>query len=80
MSAITTDGTLSEAEAPTGHGLRSAYRRDEEFRAALDRYIAKYNEYQSRRVKMNAARASLPDRDLSAPGSKLDVTAARMAF
>ena len=54
MSAITTDWTLPETEAPTRSAFHrdKTYRRDEEFRAALDSYIADYGEYQRRRAEM----------------------------
>jgi hypothetical protein len=54
MSAITTDWTLPETEAATSRTFHhdKTYRRDEEFRAALDSYIADYAEYQRRRAEM----------------------------
>ena len=54
MSAITTDWTLPESEAPTSYAFHrdKTYRRAEEFRAALDSYIADYAEYQRRRAEM----------------------------
>ncbi len=62
MSAITTDWTLPETEAPTSYASHrdKTYRRDEEFRAALDSYIADYAEYQKRRADMIVRPRTLP--------------------
>ena len=47
MSAITSDWTLSETEAPTKQSVKvnRKYSREEEFRSALDSYIADYQRH-----------------------------------
>jgi hypothetical protein len=56
MSAITSDWTLSEAEAPTRRPV--AYRkecsREEEFRSALESYMAAYADDQKHRGETTA--------------------------
>jgi hypothetical protein len=48
MSAIASDWILPETEAPTAVERRK-YSREDEFRSALDTYIAQYVDHQKRR-------------------------------
>ena len=61
MSAITSDWAPIETDMPVTPPVesRKAYRREEEFRSALDRYIAGYvAEQQKRRTAETSARNS----------------------
>ena len=61
MSAITSDWASIETEMPVTPPVESgkAYRREEEFRSALDRYIAGYvAEQQKRHIAETSARNS----------------------
>ena len=51
MSAIASEWTPSETEAPTLRLVKNGrkYRREEEFRCALEAYVADYAEFQWRR-------------------------------
>ena len=62
MSAITSEWTPSETEAPTRHSLTGGrkLRREEEFRGALDAYIADYADYQKRRNETTGAGIRAP--------------------
>ena len=59
MSAITSDWASIKTEMPAAPPVESgkAYRREEEFRSALDRYIARWAaEQQKRRIAETSAR------------------------
>jgi hypothetical protein len=47
MSTITSDWTPSATESPWAHSAKAGnkYRREEEFRSALDKYIADYQKH-----------------------------------
>jgi len=48
MSAITSDWAPGETEAPTARAVKCS--REEEFRRALERYIADYQRHHARRI------------------------------
>jgi len=59
MSAIASEWTPSETEAPTLRLVKNGrkYRREEEFRCALEAYLADYAEFQRRRSETIGSRA-----------------------
>ena len=60
MSVITSELTVSECAAATGNSVRNGGKnyREEEFRSALDAYVADYLDYQARRNQANGGTAA----------------------
>jgi hypothetical protein len=67
MSAIVFDNGSFAAEAPATPAPTSKVRREEEFRSALDRYMAGYIDCQKRRAVAMPARAIDGIRTISHP-------------